>query len=133
MPRTHSKTAFNTFLTTLLMVAADRGTDCYLDPLFRKALTCGHGATWVCSDDKAAIIALNFLRGAKVKVPDQIAIVGFDNWREASEHHISSFDLNMLGFVQQALIMILDEKALKMRPVISEVEGYMVERQTTRR
>jgi hypothetical protein len=35
--------------------------------------------------------------------------------------------------VQQALLMIIDEKLLKSTPVVSEVEGYMVERRTTRR
>jgi hypothetical protein len=131
--RKHNKAAYDALLTSLVTMLSDCGSDSYLDPLFKKALKAGMGATWVCSDDKAAIIALNFLRTAKIKVPEEISIVGFDNWREAAEHHISSYDLNMNGFVQQALIMILDEKAFKARSVITEVDGYMVERQTTRR
>jgi hypothetical protein len=35
--------------------------------------------------------------------------------------------------VQQALLLIMDEKRLKNQPVITEVDGYVVERRTTRR
>jgi DNA-binding transcriptional regulator YhcF (GntR family)/DNA-binding LacI/PurR family transcriptional regulator len=131
--RTHSKSTYDKLLSMLMTIAADRATDCYLEPLFKKALNEGPGKTWVCSDDKTAIIACNFLRAQKVKIPEEIAVVGFENWLSAAEQNITSFDFNMHGFVLQAMLMIMDEQAFKARPPISEIEGFVVERQTTRR
>jgi DNA-binding GntR family transcriptional regulator/DNA-binding LacI/PurR family transcriptional regulator len=129
----HSSEVYNSILRSLLMVAANRGNDCFLYPIFKKALGFGLGTTWVCSDDKAAIIAMNFLTDMGVKVPAQIAVIGFENWRETADRHISSFDFNMNGMVQEAMLMIIDRKVFKSKPAISGIDGYVVERQTTRK
>jgi DNA-binding LacI/PurR family transcriptional regulator len=129
----YSSDVYNAIVRSLLIVAADRGTDCFLYPLFRKALEYGSGTTWVCSDDKAAIIAMNFLNDMHIKVPAQIAVIGFENWRETADRHISSFDFNMNGMIQEAMLMIIDSKVFKSKPTISGIDGYVVERQTTRR
>ena len=77
--------------------------------------------------------ALKYLHSHGKRVPEEISIIGFENWRETSEQQISTYDFNMYGMVQQALLLIMDEKAFKTRPVINEVDGYVVERRTTRK
>jgi DNA-binding LacI/PurR family transcriptional regulator len=66
-------------------------------------------------------------------VPEEVSVIGFDNIRLSHEHQESTYDFNMNGMMQQALHIIMDEKRLKNQPVISEVDGYVVERQTSRR
>jgi hypothetical protein len=49
------------------------------------------------------------------------------------EQQLSIYDFNTNGIVKNALLMIMDEKAIKSKPIISEVDGYLVERWTTSR
>jgi DNA-binding LacI/PurR family transcriptional regulator len=88
---------------------------------------------WVCQEDKTALGAVSFLRSHGIRVPEDISVVGFENWREAYEQHLTTYDFNMAGMVRQALLMILDENLFQNKPAISEVDGYVVERRTTRK
>jgi hypothetical protein len=114
-------------------IASDRGIILWLAPLFKTVLKKSNTTAWICSSDQLAFAALAFLQNAHVDVPGKISVIGFDNWREAYEHQLSTFDFNMHGIIQESLLMIMDEKSLKARPVMSEVDGYVVERRTTRR
>jgi hypothetical protein len=58
--------------------------------------------------------------------------VHVENGRETCERQLSTYDFNMNRMMQDALHLIMDEKVLKSRPVMTEVEGYVVERRTTR-
>jgi DNA-binding transcriptional regulator YhcF (GntR family) len=105
----------------------------FLCPLFSMVLKKSSATAWVCSNDQIAVAALSFLKSQKISVPDAISVVGFENWHEASEMQLSTFDFNMNGMVQQALQMILDEKLMKSMLPITEVDGIFVERTTTKK
>jgi DNA-binding GntR family transcriptional regulator/DNA-binding LacI/PurR family transcriptional regulator len=117
----------------LLSIAGDKALGAYLQPFFHRILVNSHADTWVCSDAETALAAMAFLKSHHKKVPDDIAVFSFQNSHAAYEQQLSLYDFNMNGIVQQAMRMIMDEKALKSRPTISEVDGYIVERRTTRR
>jgi DNA-binding LacI/PurR family transcriptional regulator/DNA-binding GntR family transcriptional regulator len=129
----HDPVMYRMVLENLLHLAGDMAYGLYLAPLFDKALTTGDATAWVCSEEKIAVAAVSFLRAHNKRVPRDIAVIGFDNWDENIEQHLSTYDFNMDGMVKEALLMIVDEKSMKARPVISEVDGYLVERRTTRR
>jgi DNA-binding LacI/PurR family transcriptional regulator/DNA-binding transcriptional regulator YhcF (GntR family) len=105
----------------------------YLRPFLLNILKKSAGTAWVCSEERTALNALHFLKTHGKKVPQEISVLGFDNWKDAYEQNLSTYDFNMDGIVKQALLMIMDKKTLKATPVISEVDGYVVERGTTRR
>jgi DNA-binding LacI/PurR family transcriptional regulator/DNA-binding transcriptional regulator YhcF (GntR family) len=101
--------------------------------IFKNISTAGTADVWICSDDQTAYSAISFLGDIGKNIPRDISVVGFDDWRESLGQGLTTYNFNMLGIVQQALQMILDRNFLKIKPVISEVDGYVVERRTTRR
>jgi DNA-binding transcriptional regulator YhcF (GntR family) len=129
----HNRWAFSEMQGMVLDLAGDEALALYLDPFFRGILQRSTSTAWVCSEEKTALAAVAFLRRQGVKVPEDISVMGFDNWREAYELQLTSYDFNMDGMVRQALLMFADGKFLKSKPTISEVEGYVVERRTTKR
>jgi DNA-binding LacI/PurR family transcriptional regulator len=124
------------FLERLLEGVFDRASlhtlEALMAPLFARALSASRSTAWAISDDKTASVAAAFLSKHGKKIPDDISLISFDNWPLAFSEGLSSYDFNFPGLVQQAILMIIDEKSLKSRPVISEVDGYVVERRTTR-
>jgi DNA-binding LacI/PurR family transcriptional regulator len=58
---------------------------------------------WICANDEIAIPALNYLSSCKIKVPDEIAVIGFDNHPFAFEAGLSSFDFDIPNIIRQAL------------------------------
>jgi hypothetical protein len=44
---------------------------------------------------------------------------------------VAIYDFNMSGMAKQALLLLVDQKEWNCRPVISEVDGCVVERGTT--
>ena len=131
--RPHDPAIFDAILEALIHNASNTAGIPHLNALFERVYRESTATVWVCSDDKTGIRAVEFLRRKGRKVPENISVFGFENWRESHEMHLSTYDFNMPGMVQQALLMILDEKARKARPAVSEVEGFVVERRTTRR
>lgn len=129
----HDRYVYERMLERLLNISGDRSMGLYLHPFFKKVLSRSSATAWVCSDEHTARAALSFVRDQGKRVPEDISIVGFENWSAGYESQLTTYDFNMHGMVQQALQMILDEKTLKKTPAISEVDGYVVERRTTRR
>jgi DNA-binding LacI/PurR family transcriptional regulator len=128
----HDPFTFEIFLERLLHLAGDTAVLLYMRPFFEKILAAGDHDAWVCADEKTARAALTFVREKGVRVPDDIAMVTFENWREVYERQLTTYDFNMNGIVQRALLLIADRKTLAATPPISEVGGYVVERRTTR-
>jgi DNA-binding LacI/PurR family transcriptional regulator/DNA-binding transcriptional regulator YhcF (GntR family) len=124
---------YDLFLETLFTAASHPPFRAYLKPFFKRMYETSTATVWVFADDHTAIKALEFLKKMGKKVPSDISVIGFDDWRESLAQGLSTYNFNMNGMIQQALLIILDEKTLKARQVISEVDGYVVERRTTRR
>lgn len=131
--RRHDPRSFSLLQAAVLHAASDHVLELFLHPFLDKVLRIGAATAWVCSEDKTALAVISFLKRKGKRIPGDISVVGFDNWRDAHEHQLSTYDFNMDGMVRQALLMIMDEKMLKTRPFISEVDGYVVERRTSQR
>jgi DNA-binding LacI/PurR family transcriptional regulator/DNA-binding transcriptional regulator YhcF (GntR family) len=117
----------------VLHLADSSAQELYLQPLFKEILKKSRATAWVCSDDKTGMDALTFLKARSIRVPDDVSIVCFENYRGAVKNQLTAYDFNMNGMIQEAMMMIMDERHLKNRPAISEIDGYVVERRTTRR
>jgi hypothetical protein len=124
---------YTTMLDSLIHIASNVARIRYVDAFLEGVLKKSTATAWVCSEDIVALNAVKFLRGRGKKVPEEISVIGFENYRESHEQQLSTLDFNMNGMVQQALTMIMDEKSLKSKPAITEVDGYVVERRTTRK
>jgi hypothetical protein len=120
-------------LDRLHIIASGRAFELCHGPFFEEVLAASSATAWVCAEETLALHASSFLRRNGKRVPDGIAVMGFDHWPENTEQQVTTYDFNMPGIVQRAMHMILDEKVLKSFPAISEVEGHVIERKTTRR
>jgi DNA-binding LacI/PurR family transcriptional regulator len=62
-----------------------------------------------CANDAMALAAVDVARNRKIKVPEELAIVGFDNTPPASSraYSLTSVDQNTDQMVDQAIAMIL--------------------------
>jgi DNA-binding LacI/PurR family transcriptional regulator len=129
----HEKWVYDHLLTTLLHVASNTVFPYYLKDLFEEALTKSDASAWVCPDDNSARAALAYLQMRGKKIPNDISVFGFDNSRESLEHELSTYDFGVRGMLRKAIMMILNDKTRKTAPMATEVEGYVVERRTTRR
>lgn len=62
----------------------------------------------VCCDDLSALSALERLRELKIKVPDEVALIGFDDVPEAISHGLTTVRQPMLEVGRQAAQMLLE-------------------------
>jgi DNA-binding LacI/PurR family transcriptional regulator len=91
---------------------------------------------WVCVSDDLALYVLAYLRAAKVRVPEDISVCGFDDTLEATRMRLTSYDFNNYGVVHACLDHILSPGGRFRRPARGkplEIEGFVVRRQTTGR
>jgi DNA-binding LacI/PurR family transcriptional regulator/DNA-binding transcriptional regulator YhcF (GntR family) len=129
----HDPGLYDLLLESLIAFASNSAGGPYQRTLFEQVFAASTATAWVCSDDKTALRAVDFLRRKGKQVPKDISVFGFENWREARERQLSTYDFNMPGMVQQAVLSVQDERSFQQLPTISEVEGYVVERRTTGR
>jgi DNA-binding LacI/PurR family transcriptional regulator/DNA-binding transcriptional regulator YhcF (GntR family) len=133
MDKEHDATAFLKIQQVIGIAASAHAFAMHLSSLFHKVLTTSAADAWVCCNDQTALAAVSYLKSRKKRVPGDISVIGFDNWRESNEQQVSTFDFNMDGMIKESLLMIVDAKSLRARAAISEVDGYVVERRTTLR
>jgi DNA-binding LacI/PurR family transcriptional regulator len=104
---------YRQMLDRFIQIASATAHGQHSSALFAEAIAKTDCTAWVCPDDNTAIHALPFLKKWGKKVPTDISLVAFDNSLPARELHLSSFDFNMAGMVQQALMMIRDPREFK--------------------
>jgi DNA-binding transcriptional regulator YhcF (GntR family) len=101
--------------------------------LFEQALANPSCTAWVCANDDIAVFALNFLRGCKRKVPDQVSVVGFDGDPLGLEYSITSFDFDLPNISRQMLLFISHPAGVtrftKSKAV--EMPGFIIYRDST--
>ena len=104
-----------------------------LQALFERAADDPRPTAWVCNNDTVAVEALRFCRMRKVAVPQQVALLGFDDSLEAFVEGLSSYSFNPLGLMEAMLRSLLNYshrgKLARCNPI--SIEGYVNERQTT--
>lgn len=102
-------------------------------PLFKKALQNTSLTAWLMANDYAATLALDYLKEKKIRVPEDISVIAFDNTLDAMEYQLTSYDFNNSGIINSMLRYILSPSTFSMnRPDdVIEVEGSIVERRST--
>jgi DNA-binding transcriptional regulator YhcF (GntR family) len=104
-------------------------------PLFRKALDNRAITAWVMTNDYTATLALDYLKESKIRVPEDLSIISFDNTLDAMESQLTSYDFNLNGIVSIMLRFALRPSSvstLRGKAVI-EAEGTIIERRSTAR
>ena len=102
-------------------------------PLFKKALSDKSLTVWLVANDYAATLALDYLKEKKVKVPEDISVIAFDNTLDAMEYQLTSYDFNNSGIINSMLRYILSPSTFftsRINEVI-EADGSIVERRST--
>jgi DNA-binding LacI/PurR family transcriptional regulator/DNA-binding transcriptional regulator YhcF (GntR family) len=86
----------------------------------------------VAATDALSILALDYCRKVKKRVPEDIAIIGFDDTRQAHEFGLSSYNFNFADMARLAMHYILDPKReMFARQEVIECEGLVMERGST--
>jgi LacI family transcriptional regulator len=120
---------------SLVDIAANFAMSDYLAPMFEQAL-CRSGATaWVAANDRTALSALDFLHARGIAVPQQISVIGFDDFPEAFEHNLTTVNFNMPSLVHHVLDFIIGPSVLSSpgrQPRQIQIDPVIIERGTTR-
>ncbi len=106
-----------------------------MSPLFDKALAVKSISAWVMANDYAATLALDYLKKNKIRVPEDLSVVSFDNTLDAMEYHLSSYDFNLNGIVSMMLRYVLRPSSVSPTrgKTVIEAEGTIIERRSTAR
>lgn len=99
--------------------------------LFDKARTFPEVTCWVGANDKIALQAMDYLRNHAVKVPGDIAVVGFDNTREALTGGLTSFDFN-LPAIAHAMLDHIVTSGVNRSTRGREIDGMLIQRGSSR-
>jgi len=106
-----------------------------MSPLFSNALKDKKITAWLMANDYAATLALDYLKDKKVKVPEDISVIAFDNTIDAMEYQLTSYDFNNNGIINIMLRYILLPSTIPAQEsgTIKEVDGMIIERLSTAR
>ncbi|HUI92221.1 MAG TPA: substrate-binding domain-containing protein [Chitinivibrionales bacterium] len=104
-------------------------------PLFGQALKNKAVTAWVMANDYAATLALDYLKEVKVRVPEDLSIISFDNTLDAMEYQLTSYDFNLSGIVSVMLRYALRPSSVSSprHKAVIEAEGTIIERRSTMR
>jgi DNA-binding LacI/PurR family transcriptional regulator len=106
----------------------------YALPVMERALEQTDVTVWVCANDSAAIEAIEFLSRNRVRVPDDISVVGFDDGVEASLLKLTTYNFNGQAAVHAILSHVLNPgRGNREGNAPEEIEGFLVERESARR
>lgn len=75
-------------------------------PVLKRALSMHARAVWVACNDNVGETCLDFLRSRNIRVPEEIAVIGFDDLDEASFRQLSSYNFNYGAVAQNMLTAI---------------------------
>jgi DNA-binding LacI/PurR family transcriptional regulator len=100
---------------------------------FKKALADETITAWVCSGDRIALKALEFLSKVKKDVPGRLTVLGFDNMLSSFEKRLSTIDFNMEAVGYRMLKYVLypsgEFRTTQSKPI--EIEPLLIERGTS--
>jgi DNA-binding LacI/PurR family transcriptional regulator len=104
------------------------------EKLFAEAITDKKCSAWVCANDIVAVLALQFLERRKIRIPERISLLGFDDSDFASKLLITSYNFNMSGAMNAILNFILKRPggSYPERRIIP-IEGFFIPRKSTAR
>lgn len=101
-------------------------------PLFEQALRQRITGAWVFDGDIFALMALDFLRKRGVKVPGTIALLSFQDSREALQSRVTSHQFNLSAAVEAMLDFTLYPTAYRWKRTgrVLDIEGSVIRRDT---
>jgi LacI family transcriptional regulator len=104
-------------------------------PLFEETLMNKKITAWVMANDYAAMLAIDFLREKKVRIPEDLSIISFDNTPGAVEYQLTSYDFNHGGTISMMLNYAIRPSIIPeaQRDKVIEIEGTIIERRSTAR
>ncbi len=112
-------------------------TGYYLGKLFREAIKDPAITAWVCDNDRTAVLAHDFLRKEGKRIPEDIALIGFDNEDDSLKYRISTYDFNTPITVRSIINLLLEPRltpsglqGTSRREF--EIAGTILERESTR-
>jgi len=89
---------------------------------------------WVADNDMTALACLSFLESRRVKVPERISVVGFDDCNCALVNNLTSYNFNCRSAMLAALHHLLSPPAGRTGhgvPGRVEIEGFVAQRLST--
>jgi DNA-binding LacI/PurR family transcriptional regulator len=96
-----------------------------------RCLDGGSATAWVAYSDSDAADCLDFLECAGRRVPEDIAVVGFDDSLTAVYHQLTSYNFGGDAYMHAMIRHIIDPAATAALAQPVRFDGYVVERGTT--
>jgi DNA-binding LacI/PurR family transcriptional regulator len=100
-----------------------------LVPLFQEAAASGSTA-WVCANDDVALLAVEWLRGRGIQVPESVSVAGFDDSATARTEGLTSYHFNEADLAAACLSHVLRPDPHR-APGPVRVKGFVVPRGST--
>jgi DNA-binding LacI/PurR family transcriptional regulator/DNA-binding transcriptional regulator YhcF (GntR family) len=105
-----------------------------LAPLMEQALAAKGASAWVAANDPLALTCLDFLRRRGVRVPQDIALAGFDDLMAAFDADLTSYNFNRRSAAQAAVAYLVGGAQARLpgtsgREVV--IEGFVTPRAST--
>ncbi|MBD3419051.1 MAG: GntR family transcriptional regulator [Chitinivibrionales bacterium] len=104
-----------------------------LNRLFGRALACPDITAWVAANDGIAVSAKAFLESEGMRIPKDVALLGFDDSPLALRHNITSYHFEMSALTHRALNFIIDIHSLpaSKKVIVENTGGMIIERFST--
>jgi DNA-binding LacI/PurR family transcriptional regulator len=102
-----------------------------LEPLLDAAAKNRRVTAWIVCNDRVAHMTLAYCARKGIRVPEQVAIIGFDDEIESSEWRLTSYNFNFSAAAATIVHYLLHPDAGHWQHRrIEEIKGMMVERST---
>jgi DNA-binding LacI/PurR family transcriptional regulator len=106
-----------------------------LRPVVEQLLQRRDIAAWVCASDTLACLCRRILDRMKVRVPDDVSLVGFDDTFQAHAAGITSYNFNRASVARAMVDFVLQPRWLHLhrgRKRVVEINGYITQRSSVR-
>jgi len=99
---------------------------------FDKALAHKDITAWIIGSDRDAVPAFNYLHQRKVRIPQDLSIISFDDSVDSFARGITSYNFNVEAVMHAIVDFLLHPPLMprKKRASWADIEGFIVERST---
>ncbi len=129
----HDRTWVESATADMSRLAAEALTRGRTHKLFERLQRTEQATAWVAYNDHLALLALDYLRHAGVRLPRDLSLVGFDDTLAGLGKGLSSYSFNIHTIVNAILEHVLAPRRTGSRSSIVEIPGMVMVRQTSGR